>query len=115
MNQELEQIEVSIDQAKASIELWQSFEKLKRNPDFIKVFTKGYFEEEALRLVKLKADYSMTDDLKTFHKRQKLIDNAITSVGVLHQYTEDVKRKGQIAEANLEDLEEAKSAVLSEV
>lgn len=110
MNQELEQIEVSIDQAKASIELWQSFEKLKRNPDFIKVFTKGYFEEEAIRLVKLKSDYSMTDD-----KSQKLIDNSITSVGVLHQYLDDVKRKGQIAEANLEDLEEAKSAVLSEV
>ena len=112
MNQDsqLEQIEVGIDQAKAVIELGQSLERLQENKDFVKVINEGYLKDEAVRLVRLKADPSMQTP-----ESQKRIDDSIMAVSQLTQYLRFVIQMGRQAAVDLADYEEARQDVLKEV
>ena len=56
IDNQVEEIELEINQAKEKVALKDSLEKLIKNRDFKKVITEGYFEQEAIRLVLLKAD-----------------------------------------------------------
>ncbi len=47
---QLEQIEVTIEQANKAIELQDAFKRLLDNKDFEAIITKGYFENESVRL-----------------------------------------------------------------
>lgn len=53
------QLEANIRSAKEIVEIEAAMIRLKENRDFQKVILKGYFEQEAVRLVHLMADPSM--------------------------------------------------------
>lgn len=76
----VEQVELTIEAGKANIKLWESLDRLSNNRDFKAVIAKGYFEKEPIRLVMLKSDPSMSES------DQKDIDKAIVGVGALRQY-----------------------------
>jgi hypothetical protein len=105
--QQLDAIQVSIDKAKHAIELGTALERLLENSDFIKVFKKGYMEDEAQRLVVLKTDYNMQDE-----RSQKMIDYGIIGIGQLNSYTSMLLQQAEAMKTALADMEEVKSEII---
>ena len=106
---EIEQVELTIKQAKEAVDLKDSVLKLQKNKDFKAVINEGYFENQASRLVLLKADPSMQSD-----RDQKEIDNNIIAIGYLRQYLSSLVQLGYKAEREVLDAEEAKQELIAE-
>jgi len=106
---DLDQIEISESNAKKAVELKQSLVTLTSNKDFEKVFLTGYFEDEASRLVLLKAEPSLQDD-----DNQKAIDKGIIAIGEVRQYLRVVMHLGDQADKSLKDCAEERVRILEE-
>jgi hypothetical protein len=106
---DIHEVEVSMQHAKKAIEMREDLQKLTSNPTFEKVLLKGYFEEEASRLVLLKAEPSMEDD-----KQQKQIMLGIDGIGALRQYFRTIMQLGSMAEKSLIDNEEMHAELLKQ-
>ena len=91
-------VELSLEQAKSSIEKMEAFLRLVDNKDFELLFTEGYFKAEASRVVLLKADPSMSDD-----QSQKMLDKSIDAIGYLRQYIQTIMHFGKMAEKAIQD------------
>lgn len=78
---ELEQLDISIQRAREHVEFGNALERLLTNRDFKKVITEGYFEQEAVRLVHLKADEKMQDNAS-----QGFIVRQMDAIGTLKQF-----------------------------
>lgn len=109
MNEEIETIELSMAQAKHSIDMKNSFNKLLSNDNFKKIVTEGYFEKEATRLVLMRADPAMQAD-----SDQKAINKQIDAVGYLRQYFVTLMHIGRMAEKTLADDENTREELLQE-
>jgi len=107
--EQLHQVEISVDQAKQSIKFAEALERLHSNKDFKEVILEGYFRDEASRLVLLKSDPEMQDKA-----RQRDVMNAITAVGGLFGYFNKVFTFGTIAKRTLKEDEDTKQAILQE-
>lgn len=57
--QQIQQVELSIEQAREALAFGEAISRLEQNPDFKKVVFDGYFVEEAARTVSLLAEPSM--------------------------------------------------------
>jgi hypothetical protein len=108
-NVTLEDLEVSINEAKQHISKMQAMQRLISNPDFNQVITEGYFEKEASRLVLLKADPNMQKD-----SDQNMINKAIDSIGYLRQYFTSVMQFGRMAEKAMKEDEATREELLTE-
>lgn len=109
MQDQLQQVEISIDQAKANIERMNSLDRLKENKDFEEIILKGYFEQEASRLVLLKADHNVQGDTE-----QKQIEKMIDAIGYFRQYLNTIYQFGSMAENALAQHEQAREEILRE-
>jgi hypothetical protein len=78
---QMNRVELSLEKAKAHVEMGVAMQKLLKNRDFKKVVSEGYFKEEATRLVLLKADPECAAP-----EIQVAIDKAITGIGEVSQY-----------------------------
>lgn len=109
MNNEaqIEQVELSIEHAKLSIDNKIALQRLTNNKDFEKIILEGYFKDEASRLVLLKADPSMDNF-------QALIDKQIIAVGQFRQYLATIMVLGTQAEKAIADDEETREELLAE-
>jgi hypothetical protein len=106
-NVELDAIEKNIQEAQAYVDAANALLKLKDNREFKKVIMKGYFEEEAVRLVHLKADSNMqTPDM------QKSLDKQIEAIGSFSNYLNTVLYKAEMARKTIEAEEEAREEIL---
>jgi len=105
--EELNQLDANIAEAKHFIDIKKSVEKLHKNRDFKKVILDYYFKEEAARLVMAKSS-NLSEEQK------KLIDNMMYGVGALSNFFDSVLQRGVQAEQALRDDEEAKTAILQE-
>ena len=106
---QIEQIEVGMLQAKDAVNRMHAFQKLLTNENFKSIVEEGYFKEEASRLVLLKSDPQMSSD-----ENQKAIDNAIIGIGQLRQYFQTTMQLGRMAEKALIDDEQAHEELLRE-
>lgn len=109
MSEQLENIELSIEQAKRSIGEMTTLQKLTKNEDFKKVILEGYFEKEASRLVLLRAEPSMSDA-----ESRAIIDDQITAIGFLRQHFTTIMQFGRMAERALADDEATREEILEE-
>jgi hypothetical protein len=109
IDQQIEQIEVSMEAAKARVDMAKALDELHRNRNFKKVILEGYFEKEAQRLVMLKSDPQMSDA-----EHQKAVDEAIIGVGQLGQYFRTVFQLASMAERALAEDEQTREELLSE-
>lgn len=91
-NQQIQEIELNIVQAKKMVDLGGALERLRGNKDFKKVIQEGYFEKEAVRLVHLKADPSMQTP-----ERQQSIVSQMDAIGTLNQYFGSVFHQARLA------------------
>jgi len=79
----IEEISITLKEAKEQIAFAEALERLQKNPDFIKVIEEGYLKKEAIRLVHSKAIYS---DVMQDEKTQKMILKDIDAIGSLINY-----------------------------
>jgi len=98
---EMDAIQMEIEMAQDMIKARDALVRLTSNADFNLVFTQGYFEKEASRLVLLKAEASMEDEQK-----QKNVDDSIIGIGQLYQYCRAVMAQGQQCDAAVADYEQ---------
>ena len=98
--QEIQQVELSIEQAKEMIAQADSVERLYKNRDFKKVILEGYFEKEPVRLVKAKANPALATE-----ETQNRIDKEIIGIGILEQYFYKTLTLGNQAKNSLVEYE----------
>lgn len=99
MNTELENIELSIEQARLSVNTRAALNTLTDDKNFKKVVTEGYFKDEASRLVLLKADPSMQTPA-----HQNTLEKSIDAIGYFRLYLSTIYQLGAMAEkAMIED------------
>lgn len=106
---EIQQLEESIERAKERVEFGTVIERLYATRDFKKVIGEGYFEQEAIRLVHLKADPNMQSVAQ-----QEAIVKQIDAIGSLKQY---LRAKCHIAAQAVQSIaadEETRDELLSE-
>lgn len=89
---QVQQIERNIRESQKEVDLGDALVRLRSNRDFQKVIQKGYFEEEAIRLVHAKSDVSLQSA-----ESQKSILVQIDSIGNLSQYFNTVAFKAEMA------------------
>jgi hypothetical protein len=106
---EIENIEVSIEHANKAVNKMTSVLALTKNKDFVSVVEKGYFEEEASRLVLLKADPSMQKA-----EDQEAIIKAIDAVGHFRQYLRTLIQLGRMMEKSLAEDIRTRDEMLAE-
>jgi len=109
IEQQIEQLEISMDSAKKIISDMDSLLRLSSNKDFIQIIDEGYFVKEASRLVLSKAMPDMSDDAK-----QKEIDNAIVAIGYLRKHFSGIVAMGRMAEKSLKDSEVTRDEMMQE-
>lgn len=106
---QLQQIEISLEDAQANVALAEKLNRLHKNKDFQELIIEGYFRDEASRAVLLKADPEMCED-----REQKQLNDIITSIGGLRQYFHKVFRLGQMSEQSMEADKQTRQELLAE-
>ena len=92
----IQEIERNIKASKEAIEFGNSVTRLQNNKDFKAVILKGYFEEEAVRLVHLKADQNMQSA-----DMQRSIIAQMDAIGTVKQYLSMAMHKASLAGKSL--------------
>lgn len=87
--QAIKEIQITRDQAKEKIDLYESLVKLRKNKEFKLLIEKQYLEKEAIRLVHLKAHPSQ-EDLQS----QQAVDKAINAIGEFGQFLNAILQEG---------------------
>lgn len=107
--QELENVEMSIAQAKVSIARKEMLDRLANNPDFQNLIENGFMRDHAVRQVMLKAHPGLQSEAQ-----QNLLDQQITAIGGLKQFLIAVHTEGMNAEAALIADEATREELLQE-
>jgi hypothetical protein len=94
---QIEELEVTMEQVKEVIAVRDSLRRLAKNKDFKKIIDIGYFTNEASRVVLAKANPHMQTV-----ERQTVLDNQIIAIGGLRQYFSMLTALGNQAERDLE-------------
>jgi hypothetical protein len=99
MNQ-IEQIEVSLEDAKQAVALRDAVLRLEKNRDFKKLIEQGYLTEEAVRLTHLLAHPAMAE-------RQDDLITDLKGISAFKAYIHQIMATGNMAEVSLKEHEEA--------
>ena len=106
---QLEKIEITIEQAKASIKRKDVLVRLEKNRDFKELISKGFLEAHAVRQVMLKSHPALQEE-----KQQNLLDQQITAIGGFKQFLINVFTEGMNAEQALIADEATREELLQE-
>ena len=96
----IDQLENSIEYAKARIERCDQVLRLSENPDFQAIVGKGYFEKEAIRLVGLYGSGNLSPE--------QLIETQkdMHGVGSFRRFLAQIVQEGQQARSDLQSNQE---------
>jgi hypothetical protein len=108
-NDQIGAIERDIRLAKDAIELGNTVNRLKSNKDFKEVVMKGFFEQEAVRLVHLKGEPHMQEP-----DSQRSIISQMDAIASFSQYLNAIFGKARMAAASLANSEEVLAELLDE-
>jgi small-conductance mechanosensitive channel len=109
MTSEIQQLEHEIQQSKKSVDLGNALERLLNNRDFKNIVLKGYLEQEAVRLVHLKASPAMDSPAK-----QASIVRDIDAIGAFSVFLNEIKRQSELGLKSIKFSEETIEAIRSE-
>lgn len=93
--QQIEQIEMSIEEAKRIARLGERAERLSNNADFKKIVLDGYFKEEAARLTSLLNDVRLND-------AQANIIADLTGIASFRRYLSNLVTQGHLMAVEIE-------------
>jgi|TARA_B110000908_G_C10045964_1_gene354022 hypothetical protein len=105
----MQEIEITIEDAKKAIYLGDLVTKLESNPDFKELIIDGYFKEDAARVVMLKAD----KEFQSLAQQDKL-DKDIMGISVFGEYLRTKKILGLMAQESLREHEDTRQAIVQE-
>lgn len=106
---DLQQIEVTLEQAQETLKRRDAVERLRNNKDWKLIVEDGYFSEEAVRLVLLKADHNMQSD-----ELQKDIMKQIDGIGSFREFIRTIYQLGQLAQNTITADEQTREELLAE-
>lgn len=107
--QQIEQVELSIESAKKAVDMRDSLIALTKNKHFKKVISEGYFEKEASNLVLSRGEPA----LQTEEDQADLL-SSIDAIGNFRQYLIKTMQFGNTAEKSLKEHETTKEELLQE-
>lgn len=109
IEQQIQQIELNIEQAKHFVQLGESLDRLHKNKDFQFLMLQGYLQSEAVRLVHLKADPNQqTADV------QASIVKQMDGIGALLSYFRKIEMQAELAKQAIEDDRETLQELMEE-
>ena len=106
---EVQQVEISIEQAKYAINIGDALARLSNNADFKLVFLENYLREEPIRLTRLKAAPAMKSE-----EQQNAIVKSLDAIGELIQYLGLLEAQAEMAKSALLADEETLQALYAE-
>ena len=95
-----QEIRITIEEAKEAIENKEFALKMMHSKEFEKIIGKLYYEDEALRLVGLTGELSLTD------QQSRNVDKMIHGIAFLQRFLRGIIQLGQQMEADLVQAEE---------
>ena len=105
--EDIKQIELTIESAQEAVAMRDALRRLVRNPDYDKIINSEYFQNEPARLVLTKAEPAMDTP-----EKQKAIMHSIDAIGHFRQYLQSIMQVGRMAEQSIEDNENERSLIL---
>jgi len=108
-DQQLQQLEISLEEAQREVARATALKKLENNQYFKELLLDDYLGSNATRLVKLKASMPMQTP-----EHQTNICQQIDAIGQLNQWFLYIAQTGELAEKAIEDYEQAKVDILSD-
>ena len=105
----LQEIDNSIKENTVKVKRGEALQRLQANRDFKEIFLKGYFEDEAVRLVHLKSDHAMRHA-----DSQTSIIKQIDAIGSVCAYLDEIYRQADISKAAIESEESERELVLQD-
>lgn len=97
---QIEQIEISITEARKMVERGKMAEKLQSNRAFKELVSEGYFVEEAARLVHLSSDPNLQPNLREAVLRD------MNGPGAFRRYLMTIVQMGKVAETEIAEAQE---------
>ena len=94
---DIHEVELSIEHAKKLVERGQMAQKLASNYEFKKLVLEGYFVEEAARLVHLFSDPNIPEDVRTY------IERDLQCPGAFKRYLSTIVQMGLQAAQEIKD------------
>lgn len=108
-NNDLHEVEMTIEDAQRNIDKMNALLRLRDNRDFKLLIDRGYFEEEAARLVLARAEPGLQTE-----EHQVMLDKMIDSVGYLRQYFNKIYQFGQHSQQAIEEHRETRDEIMAE-
>lgn len=102
---ELQEIEVTLEELQKAIDERDVVLRLHHNPDFQKIVEKGYFINEASRMLLLKGDPDLPKD------KAEYLEYDIYGPGAFKRYLHTIVKLGNTAEDQMESLKETMDEV----
>ena len=106
---EFEQLQKNIEASQKIVDLGKSLDRLLNNKDFKRVITEEFLQNEAIRLVSLKADYEMQTP-----EKQTNILKQIDAIGHFGEFLNGLQRRISMARMSLAADEETRDEILRE-
>jgi hypothetical protein len=106
--QEQQQQEISLEQAKREIKLMKAFKRLAKTSEFKLIIQEEYMTNEAVRMVMAKGEAMP----KEAHER---LAGSIYGPSALHAFFLRINQVGQSAEVALHDFEQAQADTQEEI
>lgn len=99
--EQVQEIEVSMEEAKKVLALGEAIKRLRTNPDYKLVVTEEYFLQEASRLTMLTAEPNFDDT------RKANVQAAIRGIGEFRQFLMILERNAEMAREAIYQAEQA--------
>ena len=106
---ELQQINLTIEEAQKHIEKMEALDRLRSNKDFTLIIEQGYFVDQAAELVAAKCAPEMSSD-----EQQKAVDRLILGVGGFQQYLNKLYHLGNQSKRAMSDYYATRDEIMAE-
>ncbi len=97
----LDELHQQKEDCQQAIERMNKLQRLQTNPDFEELILEGFCEKECARYARLSGDPEIPESVRLAS------GNACKASGVLMRYIQTILMKGQLAEQEIKEVEEA--------
>lgn len=110
MNNDLQEIEVTIEEALAQVRRGELVLSLEKNPEFRELVLEGYFRDDAARVVMLLADKEHQSA-----ERQTALHSDLVGISTFGEYLRAQKILGNMAAESIEQHKATREDILGEI
>jgi hypothetical protein len=111
---QLNEVEITIEKAKAQVEKSEALRRLEKNKDFKSIFLEGLLKEDAIGQVHLLASPQLFAPGPGATAAKKSIKARLRMIGEFANYCRYIHQEGESSRAALADHEETRGELLAE-